>query len=94
MADRKKYTKKFCRYTAKNIDYIDYKDLDLLKMSVSERFKIMPRRLTGNSKRHQEMVELAIKRARHMALVPYIVHTTTVVDTPYDILVPLKAVNK
>ena len=50
---------------------------------MSERGKIMPRRLTGNSKNHQEMVEKAIKRARHMALVPYIVDTKNVTDAAF-----------
>ena len=50
----------------------------MLRISLSERFKIMPRRLTGNSKKHQEMAENAIKRARHMALVPYIVNTKNI----------------
>ena len=90
MAERRRYTKKYCKYSARKIDYIDYKDLDLIKMSVSERFKIMPRRLTGNSKKHQEMVEIAIKRARHMALVPYIVDRDSVIDAPYEILTPLR----
>ncbi len=65
------------------IDFIDYKNTDLLKLSMSERGKIMPRRLTGNSKNAQEMVEKAIKRARHMALVPYIVNTQDVTDAAY-----------
>jgi small subunit ribosomal protein S18 len=62
------------------IDFIDYKNTNLLKLSMSERGKIMPRRLTGNSKNAQEMVEKAIKRARHMALVPYIVDTKKVTE--------------
>ena len=65
------------------IDFIDYKNVDLLKISLSERGKIMPRRLTGTSKNHQEQVEKAIKRARHMALVPYIVDTQNVTDSAY-----------
>ena len=73
MAEKRKYTKKHCKYTELNIDYIDYKDVKLLKHTLSERYKIMPRRLTGNSKSAQDMVGLAIKRARHMALIPYIV---------------------
>ncbi|MEF3192542.1 MAG: 30S ribosomal protein S18, partial [Campylobacterales bacterium] len=85
MAEKKKYSRKVCKYTEAKIDYIDYKDPTLLKHSLSERFKIMPRRLTGNSKRAQEMVEMAIKRARHMALIPYIadrrkVETFTIED--------------
>ncbi len=73
MAERVKYIKRHCKYTEAKIDFIDYKDLSLLKHSLSERFKIMPRRLTGNSKDAQDMVKIAIKRARHMALIPYIV---------------------
>ena len=84
MADKRKYSKKYCKYTEMKIDYIDYKRVDLLKMSLSERGKIMPRRLTGNAKRMQEMVERAIKRARHMALVPYIVDTKKVTDAAYS----------
>ncbi len=76
MAERRKYGKKYCKY-------IDYKNTELLKISMSERGKIMPRRLTGNSKNFQEMVEKAIKRARHMALVPYIVDTKNITDTAY-----------
>lgn len=73
MAERVKYIKRHCKYTEAKIDYIDYKDLSLLKHSLSERFKIMPRRLTGNSKEAQDMVKIAIKRARQMALIPYVV---------------------
>ncbi len=65
------------------LEGIDYKDLDLLKISMSERGKIMPRRLTGTSKRMQEEVEVAIKRARHMALVPYIVNTQDLTESAY-----------
>ncbi len=80
MAERKKYTKRYCRYTEMKIDYIDYKDANLLRHTLSERFKIMPRRLTGNSKKWQERVERAIKRARHMALIPYISDRNSVVE--------------
>ncbi len=83
MAERRKYGKKYCKYTAMKIEAIDYKNIDLLKISMSERGKIMPRRLTGNSKNHQEMVETAIKRARHMALVPYIVDTKNITDAAF-----------
>ena len=83
MAERRKFAKKFCRYSSMKIDNIDYKDADLLKISMSERGKIMPRRLTGTSKRFQEQVENAIKRARHMALVPYIVNTHNLTESAY-----------
>jgi small subunit ribosomal protein S18 len=83
MAEKRKFAKKYCRYTAMKLDGIDYKDLDLLKISMSERGKIMPRRLTGTSKKMQEAVEIAIKRARHMALVPYIVNTSELTEAAY-----------
>jgi len=86
MADKRKYAKKYCRYTEAKIEYIDYKDTQLLKYCLSERFKIMPRRLTGTSKKYQEMVEKAIKRARQAALIPYIVDRKDVVANPFEIL--------
>ncbi|MSN96727.1 30S ribosomal protein S18 [Campylobacter sp. FMV-PI01] len=84
MADKRKYARKYCRYTEAKIEFIDYKDTGLLKYCLSERFKIMPRRLTGTSKRYQEMVEKAIKRARHVALIPYVVDTKNVVANPFE----------
>jgi len=89
MAERVKYIKRHCKYTEAKIDFIDYKDLSLLKHSLSERFKIMPRRLTGNSKDAQDMVKIAIKRARHMALIPYIVDNNKVTNDFWE-----KAQNK
>lgn len=84
MAEKRKYSKKYCKFTEAKIDFIDYKDTVLLKQCLSERFKIMPRRLTGTSKKHQEMVEKAIKRARHVALIPYIVDRKNVVTNPFE----------
>lgn len=86
MTEKRKYSRKYCKYCEAKVDYIDYKDTKMLKHSLSERFKIMPRRLTGNCKKHQEMVENAIKRARHAAIIPYIVDRKDVVATPFDIL--------
>ena len=83
MAEKRKYSKKYCKFTEAKIDFIDYKDTALLKQCLSERFKIMPRRLTGTSKKHQEMVEKAIKRARHVALIPFIVDRKNVVSIPF-----------
>ena len=85
MAEKKIYSKRYCRYTEAKIDFIDYKDVEMLKHSLSERYKIMPRRLTGNSKKWQERVEVAIKRARQMALIPYIVDRKRVVENPFKI---------
>ena len=84
MAEKRKYSKKYCKFTEAKIDFIDYKDTALVKQCLSERFKIMPRRLTGTSKKHQEMVEKAIKRARHVALIPYIVDRKNVVTNPFE----------
>ena len=85
MAKKKRYYKRDGRYTESKIEVIDYKDIDMLKHSLSERYKIMPRRLTGNSKKWQERVEVAIKRARQMALIPYIVDRKNVVENPFKI---------
>ena len=80
---RRKFSKRTCKYTEMKVDFIDYKDVDLVKISLSERGKIMPRRLTGNTKRIQEKVEIAIKRARQMALIPYVVDRKVVVEPAY-----------
>ena len=84
MAEKRKFSKKYCRYTEAKVEFIDYKDTTMLKDCLSERFKIMPRRLTGTSKKYQEMVEKAIKRARHAALIPYIVDRDNVVTNPFE----------
>ena len=65
--------KKVCYFTKNNIETIDYKDVELLKKFISERGKILPRRATGTSAKYQRMLTTAIKRARHMALLPYVV---------------------
>ena len=65
--------KKVCYFTKNNIKTIDYKDVELLKKFISERGKILPRRVTGTSAKYQRMLTTAIKRARHMALLPYVV---------------------
>ena len=54
------------------ITHIDYKDTELLKRFISERGKILPRRVTGTSAKYQRMLTTAIKRSRHMALLPYV----------------------
>ncbi|MBD3789058.1 MAG: 30S ribosomal protein S18 [Campylobacterales bacterium] len=86
MSDKRKFKKRYCKYCEAKIDYVDYKDLSQLKFSLSERFKIMPRRLTGNCKRHQEMVTIAIKRARQTAMIPYIVDRKNVVESPLEMI--------
>ena len=84
MAEKRKYSKKYCRYSEAKVEFIDYKDTSMLKYCLSERFKIMPRRLTDTSKKYQEMVERAIKRARQAALIPYIVDRNEVVTNPFE----------
>lgn len=64
--------KKYCRFKKMGIKYIDYKDPDFLLKFVNEQGKILPRRLTGNSLKYQRKVAVAIKRARHLALLPYV----------------------
>ena len=69
----REYTKKRkkCRLCARNIDYVDYKDVNLLREFINDKGKITPRRTNGNCAKHQRMVKKAIKRARQMALLPY-----------------------
>jgi len=67
--------KKFCRFTKNNIKYIDYKDVKLLQKYVTEQGKIIPKRITGTSAKYQRQLALAVKRARHMALLPYVSDT-------------------
>ena len=64
--------KKVCVYCADKNAVIDYKDVNKLKRYVSERGKILPRRITGNCAKHQRALTVAIKRARHIALMPYV----------------------
>lgn len=63
---------KYCRFKKNGIKYIDYKDADFLMYLVNEQGKILPRRLTGTSLKYQRKVAQAIKRARHLALMPYV----------------------
>ena len=71
-AFRNKRRKKVCAYCADKVDYIDYKDTLRMKKNLSERYKILPRRVTGTCARHQRQLTIAVKRARHLALIPYI----------------------
>lgn len=64
--------KKYCRFKKSGIKYIDYKDADYLLKFVNEQGKILPRRLTGTSLKYQRKVSVAVKRARHLALMPYV----------------------
>jgi len=64
--------KKYCRFKRSGIKYIDYKDSEFLLKFVNEQGKILPRRLTGTSLKYQRKVSIAIKRARHLAIMPYV----------------------
>lgn len=65
--------KKVCVFCADKNSVIDYKDVNKLKRYISERGKILPRRITGNCAKHQRALTVAIKRSRHVALIPYVV---------------------
>ena len=64
--------KKVCVFCGKENNEIDYKDVAKLRKYVSERGKILPRRITGNCAKHQRALTVAVKRARHIALMPYV----------------------
>ena len=77
--EKKKFTqqnplfkrRKFCRFSATNVDQIDYKDLDTLRDFIQENGKIIPARLTGTKAIYQRQLDTAIKRARFLALLPF-----------------------
>ncbi len=78
MADRperpnrpRKSRKKVCNFCVDKVEYIDYKDVSRLRRFLSERAKILPRRVTGTCAHHQRELTTAIKRARHVALLPF-----------------------
>ncbi|MBN4053823.1 30S ribosomal protein S18 [Haliea sp. AH-315-K21] len=71
MAPRFFRRRRFCKFTAEGVTEIDYKDLDTLKANISETGKIVPSRITGTKARYQRQLATAIKRARHLALIPY-----------------------
>ena len=64
--------KKYCRFKKARIKFIDYKDPEFLKKFLNEQGKILPRRLTGTSLKYQRKVAQAVKRARHLALLPFV----------------------
>jgi len=68
----RKPRKKVCAFCADKVHDIDYKDVPRLRRYISERAKIVPRRVTGTCARHQRQLTIAVKRARHLALLPYI----------------------
>ncbi|MDO4562616.1 MAG: 30S ribosomal protein S18 [Clostridia bacterium] len=67
----RKAKKKVCAFCVDKVEHIDYKDVAKLRRFVSERAKILPRRITGTCAKHQRQLTTAIKRARHIALLPF-----------------------
>ena len=63
--------KKFCKFTSMGIEEIDYKDIKLLKEYITETGKIVPARVSGTSAKYQRQLNKAVKRARHLSLIPY-----------------------
>jgi small subunit ribosomal protein S18 len=64
--------KKYCRFKKFGIKHIDYKDSEFLLQFINEQGKLLPRRITGNSLKYQKLVAVAVKRARHLAILPYV----------------------
>lgn len=71
-SQRRFFRKKYCRFCADKLEFIDYKDSKLLRSFMTERGKILSRKMTGTCSRHQRQLTKAIKRARSIALLPYI----------------------
>lgn len=69
----RKPRRKYCQFCKDHVEYIDYKDSQALRKFMTDRGKIKPRRVTGNCAQHQHQLSTAIKRAREMALLPYVV---------------------
>lgn len=74
-ASRRRPSRKVCTFCAERIDYIDYKEVSRLRRFLSERGKILPRRITGTCAKHQRPLTEALKRARAIALLPYTTDT-------------------
>ena len=72
VARGKRAKRKVCSFCVDNIEHIDYKDAPRLRRYLSERGKILPRRITGTCAKHQRQLTVAIKRARHIALLPFV----------------------
>ena len=70
--DRSSKQKKFCRFKKSGIKFVDYKDPNFLLKLLNEQGKLLPRRITGTSAKYQSRVNKAVKRARHLAILPYV----------------------
>lgn len=71
MKREKRKKKRQCNFCADKVEHINYKEIPKLRRYITERGKILPRRITGNCAQHQRQITIAIKRARTMALLPY-----------------------
>ncbi len=69
----RKPKRKYCGFCKDKVDYIDYKDITLLRKYLTDRGKIRPRRVTGNCAQHQRDLSIAIKRSREIALIPFFI---------------------
>jgi small subunit ribosomal protein S18 len=69
----RKPKRRYCAFCKDKVEYIDYKDINMLRKYTTDRGKIKPRRVSGNCAQHQHQVATAVKRAREMALIPYAV---------------------
>lgn len=69
--DRGRRHRKVCSFCLEHVDHIDYKEVSRLRRYLSDRAKILPRRMTGTCARHQRALTVALKRSRHMALLPF-----------------------
>jgi small subunit ribosomal protein S18 len=69
----RKPKRRFCVFCKDHVEYVDYKDVNMLRKFMTDRGKIKPRRVSGNCAQHQHQVAMAVKRAREVALVPYTV---------------------
>lgn len=69
--DRRRGRRKVCSFCVDKVEYVDYKEIGRLRRYLTERGKILPRRISGNCARHQRQLTRSIKRARQMALLPY-----------------------
>jgi small subunit ribosomal protein S18 len=70
-SNRQERRKKYCRFKKLGIKYIDYKDADFLRKFLNDQGEILPRRITGTSLKYQRQLSSAVKRARHLALLPF-----------------------
>lgn len=68
---KRRTRRKVCQFCVDKVEHIDYKDIGKLRKFLSEKAKILPRRISGNCAKHQRQMTTAIKRARHIALLPY-----------------------